>query len=345
MQGAKSTRTRYPSKPDKSGMVLIIVLLVIAVLTAVIFEFAYDVRLGYHLAENSLSSYQALYCAQAGLAVATAALEQYGGLWTDEKVAGILSGGVPLTVGVGHCTTSVVGERGKLNVNGLVGPDGKPVRSRIDQMLRLIDVLNAQRGPEDRISYGLVAAIIDWIDLDDQVTVLPFVQGANAGAESEYYRELEKPYYCKNRPLDALGELLLVKGMTREIFSGRTDPGREAPLPGMSEYLTVYGDGMVNINDASIPVLQTLSEQMDLPLAESIVRNRPYRTLDELTQVPGMTPDVLRVIRTMATVRPGGEYYTMTARGVVGQCVRTVRLAVRKDAAGGRVTPLMRWEM
>jgi general secretion pathway protein K len=326
------------------GIALIVVLLILAVIAAIVFEFCHDAHVKYQLAENTLHSYQALYCAEAGLAMATAALEQGGSLWSDEKLAKVLSGAVQVSVGPGYCTTSVVAERGKINVNGLVGPDGKPVRNRIEQMLRLIDVLNGQRAGQNPISYSLIPALVDWIDPDDEATVLPYVEGASAGAEEEYYRNLPQPYHCKNGPVETLSELLLVKGMTREIFYGSAGAG-ETGLAGMGECLTVYGEGLMNINDAPATLLRTLSEQIDAPLAASIVQHRPYRTVSELAGVPGMTPEVLRAIRRQITVRPGGEFYTVTACGVVGNCVRTVRLALRRDLARGQVTPLIRWEM
>ena len=55
-------------------------------------------------------------------------------------------------------------------------------------------------------------SIQDWIDPDD----LPRV----AGAESDYYQGLTPPYYAKNAPIDDLSELLLVRGVTPEMYWG-----------------------------------------------------------------------------------------------------------------------------
>ena len=345
MRGQGFLSNEHMTRCGEPGIALVIVVLIIAVIAALVLEFCHDAHLKYRLTENTLQSYQALYCAEAGVALALATLEQSSSIGPDEKLAEMLSGSVQVSVGPGYCTTAVVGECGKINVNGLVTREGKPERPRIDQMLRLIDVLNATCAGPDRISYSLVPAIMDWIDSDNEVTVLSEVQGANAGAEEEYYQGLEKPYHCKNGPLEVLSELLLVKGMTREIFYGRADAAGTGPTTGMSEYLTVYGDGAVNLNDASATVLQTLSEKIDLSLAENIVQHRPYKSIGDLAGVPGMTREVLQAVRGLVTVRPGGEYYTIAARGVVDNCVRTIRLAVRKDARQGGVTPLIRWEL
>lgn len=336
---AKHRRLKRP------GIALIVVLLVIAVIAAVVFEFCYDCRVKYHLAENTRDACQALYCAEAGLAIATAALEQHASLQIDENLARIVSGAVQVPVGKGYCTISIAGERGKVSVNGLVGPDGKPVRQQVEQMLRLIDVLNSRHPGANPLSYGIVPAIIDWIDKDDEKTVLSYVQGENTGAESEYYRNLDKPYRCRNKPMEVLSELMLIKGMTPELYRGVIEGEQANPPAGMEQFLSVYGDGRVNINEASVTVVESLCEKIDRALAESIVQNRPYRTLAQLGKVPGMTPEILQTIRGLITMQSGDEYYTVTVRGVVGHCVRTLRLAVQKDSVQGRVTPMIRWEM
>jgi general secretion pathway protein K len=42
-----------------------------------------------------------------------------------------------------------------------------------------------------------------------------------AGAESAYYAFFNPPYEAKNAPLDCIEELLMVKGITNEIFTGQ----------------------------------------------------------------------------------------------------------------------------
>ena len=55
--------------------------------------------------------------------------------------------------------------------------------------------------------------IHDWIDIDD--SRLPY--GAESG---DYYMTLIPPYRAKNGQLDSIDELLMLKGMTPEIFYG-----------------------------------------------------------------------------------------------------------------------------
>ncbi len=67
-------------------------------------------------------------------------------------------------------------------------------------------------------------SILDWVDIDE--TRSPY------GAESDYYQNLESPYKSKNREMDSIDELLLVKGITPEIFYGLGggNSGKEANL-------------------------------------------------------------------------------------------------------------------
>ncbi|MDD5729623.1 MAG: general secretion pathway protein GspK [Candidatus Omnitrophica bacterium] len=86
----------------------------------------------------------------------------------------------------------------------------------------------------------LAATIEDWRDPDSQ-PVIPF-----GSAEDPFYTALTHPYGAKNSDIEVLEELLLVKGMTKDMFDK------------IKDYLTVYGSGKVNINTASKKVLMAL---------------------------------------------------------------------------------------
>jgi general secretion pathway protein K len=59
------------------------------------------------------------------------------------------------------------------------------------------------------------------------------------GAQDKDYDSLSAPYKCKHADFSCIEELMLVKGMTPEIFES------------IKEYVTVYGDGKININTAA----------------------------------------------------------------------------------------------
>ncbi|MFH1867810.1 MAG: hypothetical protein ABH843_02450 [Candidatus Omnitrophota bacterium] len=106
----------------------------------------------------------------------------------------------------------------------------------------------------------IAAAIVDWRDEDGTVT---FSEDENfLGAEDAYYQGASPPYHCKNFLFDNIYELYLVRGVTSDMFTL------------LKEYITVYGEGKVNINTAGETVLNALMGP-DFPnLASKIVKYR-----------------------------------------------------------------------
>ncbi|MFH1228013.1 MAG: hypothetical protein V1701_08960 [Planctomycetota bacterium] len=99
---------------------------------------------------------------------------------------------------------------------------------------------------------SIANSIIDWRD-EDSVE-------RQGGAENSYYQALPIPYPCKNKFFNCIEELLLVKGITDNIFDK------------VGNCITVYGDGRVNINTASREVLIALGLSVDL--ADKVLRHR-----------------------------------------------------------------------
>jgi general secretion pathway protein K len=125
------------------------------------------------------------------------------------------------------------------------------------------------------------ASILDWRDLDQTPRLY--------GAESDYYATLSPPYSCKNGPLDDLGELLRVKGLTPAIYDGFTGS------VGLRHLFTPLSSLRVNINTAPPSVLQMIMPDLDSSMADAIARERsgpdgadgteddsPFRTTAEL---------------------------------------------------------------
>lgn len=77
---------------------------------------------------------------------------------------------------------------------------------------RLWDQLFQYLGLDMDQSNALFDAIMDWRDGDDLARL--------NGAESDYYLGLEPPYLPRNGPFFSVEELLLVRGITEEMFYG-----------------------------------------------------------------------------------------------------------------------------
>lgn len=130
-------------------------------------------------------------------------------------------------------------EEGKININ-------KATFEVLRQLFEVAGQTTSQTAGDTADS------ILDWVDEDDDPR-------AN-GAENGYYEGLAKGYACKNAKFQILEELLLVKGMTQEIFDK------------VSVHLTIYGDGKVNLNTAGKYVLRALG--MSDTLADKLIQFR-----------------------------------------------------------------------
>ncbi len=138
------------------------------------------------------------------------------------------------------------------------------------------------------LSPSQIDSFFDWIDEDNIARA--------EGVEDEYYLLRKTPYLTKNKPLDILDELFLIRGMNTQVYWGEDwnhnktldtneDDGIEQwPVDnmdgelqlGLVDVLTVYGDGKVNLNTAPRLVLETL------PITEQAVDQIiGYRMFDQ----------------------------------------------------------------
>ena len=307
---------------------LLVVLSAVMALCTLLFGFARTTRLSLAQADSFYRTEQAWSAAWGGLQIALALVRDANEAGVDPRYAQLPTAENTFAVGDANCTVVLGSENGLLNVNRLTTPDGRIDRRRIDQFLRLIDALNHQEKEAPPLGYGLVPATIDWVDRNDDVSCLAFVQRDNLGAENDYYQTRTPPYPCRNGPVNALEELLWVKGMTPEDFA-RLRPA-----------LTCLGDGKIDINTAPKLVLQSLSEQMDAALADRIIQQRklkPFQTLGELREVPGMTDAVCGDVGALGTVRPQERFYRVTAQGRHQDYRCTIEALLRKNTQAGTV--------
>ncbi len=309
------------TKKEHSGFVLVVVLCMVIMLGILLFGFNHKSRAGLLAVDDFRKSEQARNYARAGLNIAIAAVRNTEDLQTNRKLQNLLSGQDTVSIDEGNCLITVTEESGKLNINLLRDKNGKLNRTVIDQLLRLIDLLNRENFGDFQISYELVPSIIDWVDSDDEVTYLPFVKHENSGAESGYYSSLKPPYRCRNKSFETTEDLLLIKGVTQQVFGCLRD------------FITVRGDDKININWASKHVIQSLSESMDPVLAQMIIDRRKIKSFGsvmELREIPGMTDGIYQAIEKTVTVSSTKKYYRVTSEGTAdGLSCKTVAVLGR----------------
>jgi general secretion pathway protein K len=290
-------------RDGQRGLALVLTMLILALLVTAVLEFDRSTRTAMRAAGNFRDGMKAFHLATSGVAAAQAVLKDDKTRDQDDLTELWATPFPPYPVGEGTVSLAAQDEGGKLNLNALVTKDGtKPSNPiRYEQFKRLLEL--------KEVDPQIADALMDWLDRDD----IPEPRG---GAESAYYRGLERPYACKNGPMDTLAELHLVKGVTDEVY--RT----------ISPYLTVYWnfpgalDDRINVNTADPLVLESLPERVSdgvfrFPLSaeqvEQIVSARPFAALTQLNQVAGLPPPVVSAIQPYLTT--GSRYFSVYSEG------------------------------
>lgn len=321
-----------------SGIALVIVMISVTVLAVLAAGFAYSMRVESKLARNSNSETELAWLGRSGVEYARWILaeqmkinmEPYDGLnqiWAGGP-GGIGTTNSPLldvqqevTLGNGSFTWKIEDLERRANIN-------TANETLLQQALMLMGVDAGDMTPA-------ISSIMDWIDPDDRTHV--------QGAESNFYEGLTPPYTAKNGPIDDMSELLLIKGVTPELYWGINSTNHPlaafqakqnrvgyntAPAPaftaGLVDLFTPVSSGRININTASAEVLQ-LIPGMSALVAEAIVAGRageddgsgltgPYRSVDQVRRVPEVNMEVARMMPMFCDVRSRTFQVTIEAQ-------------------------------
>jgi len=233
-------RTIYSNK-GLAGIVFVV--WIIVMLLALVGEFSYSMRTELKIARNFKQEEIAYQLALAGVEKAKMELLQAQEMkhvyFNDNNVLVVNEDDEePVRreeIGEGRFYYTIIDEEGKLNLNTASSSE-----------LRYI-FLYAGADVEDIDT--IVDSIEDWRDGNN-------LHRLN-GAEEDYYRSLEPPYSSKDGPFSTVEELILVKGITKEVLFGKIDEDGKK-IPGVLEYLTVFGSGAINVNTAPEPVLEAI---------------------------------------------------------------------------------------
>ena len=242
---------------NNRGIALITVILIISIIVAIAIELNRSTRAAIYDAANLSDGIKLIYIAKSGFYGAAALLSDASNdcitLRDNWAQAEMLSAQSRTLFADGYFTAIVEDETGKIPLNKLVnGNEYDPVIKEI--LIRLLT--QDEFGLDDKKVYEIVDSLKDWIDADNSAS--PY------GAESSYYSSLDPPYEAKNAKLDCIEELLMVKGITSEIFYGTKDK------PGLAAFITADSDGLININTAPKMVLRALADSITVELADKI---------------------------------------------------------------------------
>ncbi|MBI3601144.1 MAG: type II secretion system minor pseudopilin GspK [Nitrospinae bacterium] len=291
---------------SEKGFALIITLLVTAIIIAAVTELVYGIYISVSKTNNFKNSQRASLLARAGVDMAKAGIEEMRRInpyMTMDKEG--LS--FAYTKEEGNLELRGFDEQGKVSLRIVYPNTGVSNERLYGNYIRLLKLL----GHDDTLSDTLA----DWIDMDDEPR--------RSGAEwLDYYQRLPHPYKPKNDNLDSLEEILMIKGYTPQLYKK------------LSPFVTVYTDGLVNINTAGREALIALSDEMTELLAQKIIAYRketPFKDRSDIMKVDGFGTLGFS-LQDRITVQ--GSIFRIYSRGVVEDAVREVEAVVQ---IGGRV--------
>ena len=329
---------KFRDKKNSCGIALIMVMIAIAVFSALAAALVFSMKVETRLARNAEDEQQLLWLGRSGVELARWVLAQHPPSEPYDSLNQIWAGGpggpaethsalvgIDLNnyrIGGGTVSLKMIDLERKVNIN-------TANTAELQQALTLMGV-----GADD---LSVVSdSIQDWRSTPAPPRV--------AGAEDDYYQGLTPPYHCKNAPIDNLAELLLVKGVTPEMYWGgsatnhapgtiqhpklgfATAPGEEPDYPfGLVDIFTPISSGKININTADVNVLQMIPG-MDTNSAAALILQRagpdgvdgteddtPFRSTGQLAAA-GVNPAAAQQAAQFCTVGSNAFEVHVTAK-------------------------------
>jgi general secretion pathway protein K len=345
----------YRPLTDEAGVALVLTLVIVTLVAVIVLELNYLMRVDVHASTNFRDGVRSYYLAKSGVTVVKELFSRNNQELEELKSTLLAGGSHTLPIGEGSATVRVIDETGKINVNALVIETGTPQPTAGAQTPR------GQRGAQQReaqtvspwiqvtqdlfqrlgIDPTLVGAIIDWIDVDDIPT-------GSGGAESSYYRGLEKPYPARNGAMETIAELRLIKGFTDEVLlklgarrvGGIVDPATNLSLTALP--LPQGGGWRVNLNTTPPAILNSLTRELG-QFADAIVQRRAQSRIEKITDLQqfGISGEALQDFQRLGTLT--SLYYAVEARGSVGDMVKQITALIR--TGGDQGSQILYWRV
>jgi general secretion pathway protein K len=237
---------------NQKGSALIITLLIVTILVALTVEFAYDVYIDTSALSNWSNAQKASLTARSGQTLAARYLTEV----KNYSYTSIKAIEMPIEKDLGPGSGLIIRieeENSKLNINDIIDDHGMIVDDAFLPLKKLFDYLD--------INPDIPLIIADWLDTDSEPRL--------AGSEDA----------AKNNDLWCVDELKSIGGIDKEIFNS------------ISPFITVHGNGQVNINTAELPVLVSLHPDMTEDLAKRIIDYRestPFEDKSYIQRVSGL---------------------------------------------------------
>lgn len=313
-------------KKPRSGIALVIVLWLMAILTLLMYAFLADMQVEYSIGNGYAQGKKAEQLAWSGIDATCAALNNdtrtYQGFnndpWSPDPTNFFE---VPLGEG---CYTVFCPLYDNLQTV-LWTPDDEASKINLNTASQavLLNLINGLPNPPTN-AQDIVNAILEWRSAAGTT--------ASTGVGGSYYNSLTPPYNSKNQPFESLEELLYVEGITPALLygedfnlNGRLEPNENDSdtswppdnsdgliNPGLWSLCTVWsadknvdaqGKARVNLNTGTAAQLETVAG-MTTTEAQNLIAQRtvlPYLSVAQLLGAQGVPP-ILTPARFQAVV-------------------------------------------
>ena len=291
---------------SQRGIALITAIIVVAIGTMIAVNLMWQGTLDLRRADAALAADQGLMYVQGAEAWAADILRQdlvdspdsdhLSEQWAFELP--------PLPVDGGTIVGKLEDLQGRFNLNNLIGTDGRENELARRQFERLL--FNVEADP------SLAGAVVDWLDPDAELRF-------PTGGEDVAYVDHDPPYRTANSSITSASELMAVAGFDRETYRK------------LAPYVTVLPAGTkLNVNTASDVVLASLSDDIDIGTAGSLVEERADAEFLDINQTfEGLVEaDVLQELDGVS------EHFLLTATVTLGSNQLTMRSVLQRDRSG-----------
>lgn len=297
---------RFGRAQRQRGVALLTAILVVAVGTILATNLLWISTLDQRRTSSSLSTDQAIQYAFGAEAWVGDILKQdledspdsdhRGEIWAAEIE--------PLPIEGGFIVGRVYDMQARFNLNSLVNFQGEENEVLVGQFERLLESLS--------LDPNLVGAIIDWIDSDSEPR-FPY------GGEDETYARADPQYRTANVMITSPSELLAINGFTPEIYRA------------LSGYVTALPPGSrLNVNTAGPYLLASLSDEITLTMAQSMVEERgdgPFASVQETFE--GLVSEEM-----LPLIDGVSDHFQLQGQVTIGDTQLTISSVLQRNSSG-----------
>ena len=210
----------------------------------------------------------------------------------------------PLPIEGGFIQGALEDLQGRFNLNNLVSPQGTEDEVMVAQFERLLQLVD--------LDPGLAGAVVDWLGPDIEPR---FPYGGEDGA----YAQSDPQYLVANGMITSPTELMAAGGSDADAYDA------------IAPYVTALPTGTrINVNTAPDVVLASLSEQIDLGTAASLVDERGEVGFGSIeTTFQGLVSEEM-----LPRIDGVTEHFMLSGQVTIGETSLRIRSVLQRHNSG-----------